>query len=1081
MPLICVCGRSGSGKSRAIAAAMQETLRQGRSAYLVVPDQFTLDAERLLMEHMRSDGLLQAEVLSISRLTARVLEQCGQPKGGVLDARGRTMMVNRQLMEHQSELHAYARYVHSPHFSAALSGQIAEFKRFDIDADQILHISRDQPRLADIGLIYSAYQSSMQGVYTDNEDRINWMIERIPKAPFLRGASIFIDEFEMLTAQVYRIVQALLQCAHEVYATFRLNKPGDADEPLFALEKKHLQRMQRLAEDLGERVQTVWLPRDGTALRHKHNSALFHLERTLFVQPSVAFSDESDDVQLFTAPTMQRETMECARRILSLVRDEGYRFGDIAVVAADLSDYGPLLQQAFLSFGIPSFLDVKRSVGTHPLARYVLLSVHALLSNFAARDVLSLVKTGLSALDHGLSDELEEIIRTCGIRFLSPSNMERYAQSHPKLLEYRAVLRSHDELREALRTRTQADAQAEALLAFLDKDGLLLRLNERLQALESEGDADAAMELRQVFSVVLSLITQMGTVMGSTPLTLRAFYDQLNAGLFAEEVGVLPQARDAVQVGTVGRSRSGNIRALFVLGLNEGLIPRTVSETGLLMQEDERLFAQASLFMGNTLHDRLNEERMMLYSLLSKPSERLVLSYPQSNIQGSQLLPSSLIHSLRRCLPRLTLKTCESTAFLDIQTPDSTLLPLAHAIRMARISQMPLEKSYQTALSLLAPALPDTVRGWFTQQTAQETDIGEQLAADAYLNVLNGSATSLETMARCPFSHFATYALLQPAPVKPYGHTGADSGTYFHNLADAYLQRLSGLSIPLSAFDRQQSDKLLDELCSEYDEETFLTGMYQKDGRERHLAHSHRLRLKNDCWQMKKQLQKDGFHPITTESSFERRLTLQDGRQAKVVGRIDRVDVATLHNRRLVRVVDYKTGATSFSYTDLYYGTALQLPLYCVMAAEKANGRSVGMFMQQLRRNIGACAPQDAETQREKAARLNGTFTMDCVEATGEAAGDILIGPDPKGRVLSDEAFGQTLSHGYRRSLELMQQRVAGVVLPNPLKGAVDGCEYCEYASACGYDLQRGLGRKSLKMDRDAFLSAISADSEGPL
>ncbi len=1080
MPLICVCGRSGSGKSRAIAAAMQQAIDQGRNAFLLVPDQFTLDAEHLLMEYMHSDGLMQAEVLSFSRLSARVLEQCGQPKGGLLDARGRAMMVSRVLMERQSDLMAYPRYVHSPHFSSALSGQIAEFKRFDISADQILTISQDHPRLHDIGLIFKAYQASMQGIYTDNEDRINWMIERIPQAPFLQGASVFIDEFEMLTQQVYRIVQAMLQSTHEVYATFRLCCETDADKPLFALEQKHYLRMCRIAEDLGDTVRTIWLPKAGVSVRHRENSALFHLERSLFAQPTPALREDSTGVQLFTAPTMQKETMECARRILSLVREKGYRFRDIAVVASDLSDYGPLLQQAFLSFDIPSFLDVKRSVGTHPLARYALLSLRLLLNNFASRDVLSLIKTGLSSLTHQQADEFEELILTSGIRYLSLDNMKNYAQGYPKLVEYRHTLCAHDELLVSLKAEKEASAQAQLLLSFLEKDGLLERLNERLQLLEDEGDTDAAMELRQVFSVLCSLLSQMGTVMGSSMLTLRAFYDQLNAGLFTQEVGVLPQVRDAVQVGTVGRSRSGNIRALFVLGFNEGKIPRTVSDSGLLMQEDEQLFAHSSLFLGNSLHERLTEEKMALYALLSKPSERLVLSYPQSDIQGSQLLPSSLVHSLRRCFLNLLLETMDSSPLADIQTNASTMLPLAQAIRYARLLQIPLDPAYEKALSLLCPHLPEAVRDWLANPLPEEVDIGEGLAAKAYPDVVSGSATSLETMARCPFSHFATYALLQPAPIKPYGHTPADTGTYFHNLVDTYLQRLCSLDIPLYEFDRQQSDKLLDELCGDYDEQTFLTGIYRKDGRERHLAHSHRLRLKNDCWQLKKQLQRDGFHPVAMESSFERRLTLKDGRQAKVSGRIDRVDTATYNGKRLVRVIDYKTGATSFSFTDLYYGTALQLPLYSVMAASKVNGVSVGMFMQQMRKSIGLCAPYDAEKEREKAAKLNGTFTGECLEATGGSAGDILIGTDKSGRILTEKEYARTLSHGYSRSVALMQQRVDGVVKPSPLKGAVDGCEYCEYSSACGYDMQRGQGRPCRKMDRGDFLLTIAQQEERP-
>jgi ATP-dependent helicase/nuclease subunit B len=290
------------------------------------------------------------------------------------------------------------------------------------------------------------------------------------------------------------------------------------------------------------------------------------------------------------------------------------------------------------------------------------------------------------------------------------------------------------------------------------------------------------------------------------------------------------------------------------------------------------------------------------------------------------------------------------------------------------------------------------------------------------------------------------------------------------NALRAHARRFRHL---LSEYTREQSDALLDKLCGDYDEQIFLTGPYRLDGRQRHLAHWHRMRLKNDCWQMKKQLQKDGFQPFAFETSFERSIPLQDGREANVKGRIDRIDLATPMQKHLVRVVDYKTGATSFSYTDLYYGTALQLPLYSAMAAGKANGKSVGMFMQQLRKNPGYCAPEAAESEREKSIRLNGTYTPECAEAVGMAAGEVLVGGENNARVMSDDEYDRSLAYGYERARELMQQRVSGVTSPDPLKGAIDGCEFCDFTNTCGYEV-KNKGRPCQRMDRAAYLSAIT-------
>ncbi len=1077
MPLHCVCGRAGSGKSRYIARAIGKAIQSGRKAFLIVPDQFTLDAEHLLMDRLGAPGLMQAEVLSFSRLCARILENCGQPKGPVLDARGRAMMVSRLLVDHQQSLNAYTKYVHAPHFSATLAGQIAEFKRFDITAQQLFGLSENHARLHDIALIYDAYQSYMRNVYTDNEDRINWMIEHIPHTPFLQGASIFIDEFEMLTSQIYRTVSTLIRTAHDVCATFRICPKGDADAPLFSLEQKHLDRMRSVTQQAGHAFDTVWLPDGAIEPRHRAHSALSHLERSLFVQPPLPFTGDTADVSLHTAPSMYRECMDCARRIITLVRDEGYRFQDIAVAAADLSDYGPLLQQAFIQFGIPSFLDVKRSVGTHPLSRYALLSLRVLISNFAVRDVLSLVKTGLSNLTIEESDALEESIITSGIRYLSESTIAYYGEICPNLSAFRhTLLCAHDALRDQLRNATNAKEQADAFLSFLEADGCVLRLNELLDELEEQNDADGAMELRQVYEVLCSLLMQMRAVMDDVRMSLRGFYDHLAAGLYAEEVGVLPAYRDAVHVGTVGRSRSGSIRTLFVLGFNEGLIPRVAGDSGLLTREDQRLLSDASLFMGNAPNERATEERLMVYALLTKPSDRLVLSYAQSDLSGKQLLPSSLLHALQTCLPALTEEMSQHNAYVDIQTPSSTLLPLANAIRQSRLMHKPLIQPYQQALDRLLPLLSDAQQRWFTQSLPEEQDIGSVLAEAAYHNVSSGSATALERMAHCPFRHFVDHALLQPKPVVPYGHTRRSEGLYFHAVADLYLRELNKLNIPLDSFDKAQSDALLDQICSNYDENAYLIGPYRNDARERHLVHWHRIRLKNDCWQIKRQLEVDGFMPVAVESGFVRNIELPDGRSAKVQGYIDRVDVAQKNGQRLVRVVDYKTGSADFSYTELYYGTSLQLPLYADIAAKQLDGRSVGMFIQHLRNSVSGEDPDKVDHLRAQQARLRGAYTADCADTVGEKANNILA--DFKNGPLSDDAFDAALHHGQSCAQALMQQRVDGTVRPYPLQGEIKSCEYCPYSAACGFDVNRGQGRRSVKLGREEFLSLVTDTRE---
>lgn len=1074
MQLTCICGRAGSGKSRFLAQVTQRALAQGRRVYLLVPDQYTLQAERELMAQLQAPGLLQVEVLSFTRLCQRVLEHCGCPSTAVLDARGRAMAVSGVLIEQQHALEAYGRYVHSPNFCATLAGEIAELKRFDVSPQQFAQAAQDQVRLRDIARVYEAYEQKLQGVYNDNEDALNWMIERIPSASFLQGAVVMIDGFEMLTSQIYRTVDALLRTAHNLCTTFRIGEPTDPDFPLFATEEKHLLRMQQIAQRAGARIVTVRLPQQFPTLapRHRRGSGLAHLERNLFAAQPQVYSAVPSDVHVLSAPTPAREVEACAAQILTLVRDAQVRFSDIAVVAADLASYGPLLQHTFVRYGIPSFLDSKRTVAAHPLARYALLSLRVIQSGFAARDVLALMKTGMSALSMAQCDELQEIVRTCGVRFLPENDGRELGELHQAYHGARHVLLDAQyALRHTLESAQSAAEQAEAFATFLQASGLIDRANALMEQQHEAGALDRVQQTRMVYQVLCNLLTQMHDVLGQKRLSVRAFYDVLAAGLSAEEVGVLPATQDAVHVGTLSRSRTGDLHALFVLGVNEGVIPQQVEEAGLFTREDLARLSEEGVYLGHSPLERAEEESLTLYGVLTKPKAHLYLSYPLAGTDGSAKLPSSLIESLRACMPQLRIRPAAQTAEACIQTPASTKLPLMHALRNSRRAHTPLPGAYARALSTLAPAFSPQLRQALDAQGAPASDdIGPALAQALFAGAQVGSVTALEELALCPFRHFLERAILQPPPKKDYGHDALDNGNYYHEITDRYLEALMEQPQPF-ALTRAQSDALLDALCETYEQDAYLTGAYRLDGRAHAQARRQRQALKHACWSIVRQLDGTAFAPVSTESKFLHTLTLPDGRQFTIAGRIDRVDLAQTPQGRYVRVIDYKSRGRDFSLTGLYYGASLQLPLYASAAAERQQAQSAGMFFMPMQQNAPAVPPAQAQQARQKQYLLCGYCTQEGIDCAAGAAETTIKGAKPGRytRILDRPTYQALLDYGRQKATELLSARQQGVTRPMPLKGEIDACRTCPFAYCCQFDLSQQGGRVTTAKGKQDF------------
>ncbi|MBQ6692569.1 MAG: exodeoxyribonuclease V subunit gamma, partial [Clostridia bacterium] len=793
-------------------------------------------------------------------------------------------------------------------------------------------------RLQDIALLYQGYQEAMAGLYTDTEDQMNWMIERIPDAPMIRGAAVFIDGFEMLTTQIYRAVRALIQTADSVTITFRLGLETDPDAPIFETEERHLARVLNIAREEGAAIETVFLPNVQFQPRHDQ-AALRHLERSLYDMSAPAYPHPPQGLRIIGCASPVQEAEVCARLVWESVRDQGLRFHEIAVLTADISAYGALLQQAFRRYGIPCFLDTKRTVGTHPLSRYLLQSLRAISLGFRAEEVLALSKTAFCALDMDEADELDELVKACGVRYLAPGT-RIYSQAKRELLNplREKLLSGQYRLRKALSGAQSAQAQAKALAEFLEYDGLIDRINAESARLQSCGEYEADAELRQVYQAISSMLTQIHNVLGGAPLSLRMFYDQLSAGLFAQEIGVLPATVDAVQVGTVARSLPGRTHTLILLGVNEGVLPAAILEDGLLTKQDQKKLTDSGVFMGNTPEQRAAEVELELYTVLSTPKQNLVLTYAKSSATGKVMQPSSLIGQIRALFPLLEEEQVGQAPEDLLQTEQSSILPLAAALRTARETGAPLPAPYHQALNLLSGHLAEPVRRYWAQQSAPEDNIGPALAASLYTLKDTMGVTALETYAACPFRYFAEMALLEPHGLQPFGHTGLDRGTYCHEVMDQYLTYLRRAQWAPETVTREQCEALVDRLCDEYEASVYLAEDYGHDGRSLHDAGATRRRMRESCWQATRHLVNGTFSPVRMEQQFDWRFDLKDGTPQTVRGRIDRVDKADTEDGTLVRVLDYKTGRDKFAYGDLYAGTALQLPLYAGQAAKRLNG-----------------------------------------------------------------------------------------------------------------------------------------------
>lgn len=118
---------------------------------------------------------------------------------------------------------------------------------------------------------------------------------------------------------------------------------------LFYMSHKMIRSLSEFTRDMEE---PIWV-KAGAESRFAKASALNFLEQNLFRYHRGAYNEEQKEVQIFQAGNPEREMEETARRISRLVREHGYRYGQIAVITGNLEEYGSIARHVFDAAEIP--------------------------------------------------------------------------------------------------------------------------------------------------------------------------------------------------------------------------------------------------------------------------------------------------------------------------------------------------------------------------------------------------------------------------------------------------------------------------------------------------------------------------------------------------------------------------------------------------------------------------------------------------------------------------------------------------------------------------------------------------------
>ncbi|MGI5912697.1 MAG: helicase-exonuclease AddAB subunit AddB [Syntrophomonadaceae bacterium] len=1093
-----IIGRAGSGKSQYIYNEIKRHILDKNNCkhlLLLVPEQYTLQAERDFLDKTKLKGMMQLEVLSFTRLAKKILNEVGGSTQITISELGKKMVLRRILNELEGDLIVYKNSYRQRGFINELLKLIANLKQRAVTYQDLELLQKEievnsliYGKLHDLTIIFKKFNIYLQDHYLDSEDYINLFLERLPSSRYLSDCQIWVDNFVTFSPQSIRILQNIMTVCPEITISLTLsNEKNQRDEDLFMLSRRYYKVLNEWANNLGITTKTIAV--DATKARRYIPPELVHLENELFAYPGRNYNRTVSCLSIFAATNPDNEVEDMATKLISLVRDEGYRWREIAVICNDLARYGELIKRTFWEYGIPYFMDKKKEIMHNPIIEFIIASLQSVYRNYHYEDIFRYLKTGLGPLNYDACEKLENYVLENGVR--GNKWKEVFSRGKEEYLEelnyYRQeVILPLEKLKNALSFEKNFSGYTRVIYDYLESMEVQVKLQQWIDEMRVQELYEIEHEYSQIWNIVIETFDQMIEFLGDQQGSLKEYIDILEAGFSSHELGLIPSTVDQVLVGNIKRSKCHNIKALFVLGINDGIIPAVNSQEGVLSSDETDYLANKGVELAPNRQMRVIEESFLIYCTLSKSQQKLFLSYSNADNEGRALRPSLLINRICYLFPAISItsglvNTSEKQLQL-VSRPQSTFKHLIENLQLY-LEKKPVQDFWWD------------VYNWYFQQSEwqercnqilrafnhcnQIDTIGLDLARRLYNLPLKASVTRLEKFIACPFAHFIHYGL-SPKERKEFSVKAPDIGELFHNSLLALAEEIEKKPEKWQGLKQDECNSLMDMIMDKI-------FALQKDGvffsNNRNAYLSQRLKRigRRAAWIITQHIKKGEFTPWRYEIRFGSGqelpallIELENGEILKLEGRIDRVDILDQESSCYIRIIDYKTGDKRIRLSDFYYGLNLQLLVYlkAVLASSQIAGhkdlKPGGIFYFKIEDPLIKTvdkAKEVIEQKLNKELKLKGLVLKDLnvvqnMDRQINSSSEIIpVGLkqdntfNSNSSVISEEDFSYLLRHIDYLLKKVCYEMFGGKVKIEPYKvNNQTACDYCSYRSICLFD-----------------------------
>ena len=1058
---------------------LYEHIAKEKSAYLIVPEQFSFESEKLLFDFLGTEKAQNVEVLGFSRLCNSIFRTFGGLAGEYTDDTAKTLLMGAALSACGDSLKFYKKNVQGAPFIKKLVQTDTELKNAGISSGDLLRLAEEEGPLgekaADLAAIFELYDSMLQKSYIDPLTDIKRACDILEENDFFSETPVFIDNFTGFTGSEYKMLRKILEQSPLVEASLCCDSVYDrtGGTGLFSKTQRTAGRLEKIARETGAKIASPVFAEKENDLRP---DGIISLEEN-FLQGR-AENSAGEGVHLITAADPYDEANFVASMAKQLAK-QGMRWREMAVIARSLSCYEHALPAAFKKAGIPLYMDRNAELSAHPLSAFISAALSAVRGNFSAADIMRILKTGIIPVSAEETAEFENYCFVWNIRgrlFLSPftGNPEGFTERGETDT---GALERINSLREKIITPLEklkrrilgasgkefADAFYDFLMECEVTEGLRRLYDEYVLA----GETAKAENLDSFWSCVVSALDKFSSALAEVRLDENTMGRLFELVLSEAKIGVLPHTLDCVSAGTADRMRPSGIKAVFVIGLCDGIFPAPPANGSLFTEDERRAMQDMGIDIGDGENEALLSERMYAYTAFTCASEKVFALWHNFDVASKEQNKSVLLQRLIDAAPGLEQKKTadfessfwlcsENSAFEKLASFGRKSTPESEAIKL----YLAEKERWNNRAQKLGEEVSSARFAIENSKTAEEL-FGRKFRL---------SPSKIETYENCPFSYFIKSGLVlkerQKAELSPLS-----AGSLIHYVLQQIVSAHGGSGI--SKLSDEELRLEIDRVLKEYLDSVMGS---EKDKTARFMYLYRRIAgfLKKLLRRIGAEFAVSEFEPYAFEMPVggdsevcAYRLFTPGGKEITVEGVIDRVDVLNKGGKRYVRVVDYKSGSKKFELCDVFYGINIQMLVYLFSVWHGGRGglrdsTPAGVLYMPAKDSVltinRGTPAEEVNAEAAKAFKMNGLVLddIDVLHAMEPGLGGIFIpvkrlkNGGYSGSLATLAQLGEIKSHVDNLLCRMAEELSGGKIAALPYKR--DGklsCGHCSYKNIC--------------------------------